>query len=232
MSYDPEKGIGTYTEGETHAELKARFEPDPSYHEVKCRGYVADVMRDGKIYEIQTRGFYMMKDKLTSFLEEYDVTVVYPIIREKTLIWVDPLTGETSKPRKSSKHGRPSDLLGELYGVADFLSDKKFHIRVVLCDSVEYRLLDGWSRDRKKGSTRQKLLPLVFAEEYAFDRPEDYRTLVPSSLPDPFTRKELSKALRLTGRGLYSAQRVLLRLGFIEEAGKKGNAILYRVVPG
>lgn len=232
MSYDPQKGIGTYTEGETHAELKARFEPDPAYQEVRCCGYIADIMRDGKIIEIQTRGFYSMKDKLTAFLNEYDVTVVYPIIRNKALIWVDPLTGEASKPRISSKHGRPSDLLGELNGVADFLGNEKFHTRVVLCDSVEYRLLNGWSKDRKKGSSRQKLLPLVFAEEYSFGSPGDYRSLVPDSLPDPFTRKDLSKALRLTGRGLYSAYRVLLRLGFIEEAGKKGRTVLYKVVSG
>lgn len=231
MSYDPEKGIGTYTEGMIHAALKTRFEPDPAYHEIKCRGYIADIMRDGRIFEIQTRGFYSMRDKLASFLEEYDVTVVYPIIREKRIVWVDPETGEMSKPRKSTKSGRPADLLGELYGVADFLRKENFHIRAVLCDSEEYRLLNGWSRDRKKGSSRQKMLPLVFAEEYAFDCPEDYRTLLPDSLPDPFTRKEFGKALRLTGRGLHSALHVMLFLGFIEEAGKKGKAILYRTVP-
>lgn len=230
MSYDPEKGIGTYMEGLIHAELKKRLEPDPAYHEVRCRGYIADIMRDGKIIEIQTRGFYQMKDKLAAFLEEYDVTVVYPIIREKTIVWIDPETGETSPPRRSPKHGRPTDLLGELYGVSAFLRNENFHIRSVLCDSMEYRLLNGWSRDRKKGSERQKMLPLVFGEEHAFDSAEDYRSLLPDTLPQPFTRKEFGKALRLTGRGLHSALHVMLFLGFIEEAGKKGNAVLYRTV--
>ena len=96
-------GIGTLGEKAVHATLKYYFEPDPACHEVKCLGYVADVLRDDHIYEIQSKQWYRLQKKLEVFLKEYQVTVVYPVITRKEICWVDPETGEEVERRISPK---------------------------------------------------------------------------------------------------------------------------------
>lgn len=41
-----EKSTGTYNEKTVHSVLKALFEPDKSFHEVKYKGLIADIKRD------------------------------------------------------------------------------------------------------------------------------------------------------------------------------------------
>ena len=48
------KGIGTLSEKTVHAVLKHYLVPIEQCHEIKCNGYVADIMHDGEIIEIQT----------------------------------------------------------------------------------------------------------------------------------------------------------------------------------
>ncbi len=224
-----EKGIGTYAEGEVHAALKRLYEPDETYHEVRCLGYIADVLHGNEIVEIQTKGFSGMRDKLDAFLSAYDVTVVYPVLRTKTVRWIDPSTGELSKPRKSPKKGTERDLLTELYGVAGFVNNDRFHLHVVLCDAEEIRSLDGWSRDKKKGSSRFSLSPVAIGDRLIYDNVSDLKTLIPPELPEEFTRKDLSKLLRLNGMRLSCALRSILSLGFAKQIGKQGRANLYRL---
>ena len=82
-------GIGTLSEKTVHAILKNYIEPDEDYQEIPIENYVADIYRDGEIIEIQTRQFNKLRNKLTTFLSLYPVTIVYPIPREKWVIWID-----------------------------------------------------------------------------------------------------------------------------------------------
>ena len=94
-------GIGTYGEKTVHAVLKNYFEPYPDSHERKIGGYVADIVGEDGIIEIQTGSFERLRKKLEAFLAVRRVTVVYPIPRKKWLIRIDPKTGEQGKKRKS-----------------------------------------------------------------------------------------------------------------------------------
>ena len=89
-----ENGIGTLSEKTVHSVLKYYLEPDTSFHEVKTGRYVADIRTPDGIYEIQTRQFNKLRNKLEAFLPEYSVTVVYPIPHIKYLRWIDGQTGE------------------------------------------------------------------------------------------------------------------------------------------
>ena len=108
-------GIGTLSEKTIHAILKNYYQPDEDKQEMPIENFVADIYSDGEIIEIQTRQFNRMRDKLKAFLPLYPVTIVYPIPREKWLVWIDEESGELSKKRKSPVKGNPYMAFPELY---------------------------------------------------------------------------------------------------------------------
>ena len=100
-------GIGTLSEKTVHAILKNYYEPDEDRQEIPIYNFVADIFSDGEIIEIQTRQFNKLRDKLEAFLQQFPVTIVYPVPREKWIIWIDEGSGELSKRRKSPLKGNP-----------------------------------------------------------------------------------------------------------------------------
>ncbi len=219
-------GIGTLGEKTLHAVVKNYVEPDEDYHEVPLEGYVADVYRDGHVYEIQTANFNTMRDKLRAFLPLYRVTIVYPVPATKWLRWIDEETGEITDRRKSPKKGTPQAVFRELYRIKMFLKDPNLSIRILLIDVEESRLLNGWSADRKKGSCRYDRIPVGLVEDIQMDCPEDYRMLVPVEL-ETFDSKEYAKASGLTVNRARTALNVLYDLGAVKRVDKRGNSYIY-----
>ena len=223
-------GIGTLSEKTVHAILKNYYEPDEDRQEIPIENYVADIYSDGEIIEIQTRQFNKLRDKLKTFLSLYPVTVVYPIPREKWLIWVDEESGELSKKRKSPAKGNPYVAFVELYKIKMYLKDPNLRLRLVLIDMEEYRLLNGWSKDKKKGSTRYDRIPTQLVEEVEINCPEDYMQFVPYELEDDFTTKDFAKAAHIPVSLAQTVLNILYYVGTVERVGKQGRAYLYRVV--
>ena len=104
-------GIGTYGEKTVHAVLKCYFDPFEDNHEQRIGGYVADIVGENGIIEIQTAGFDKLRNKINAFLSVGRVTVVYPIPCNKWLISVNPETGAVGSKRKSPKKGSPYDVI-------------------------------------------------------------------------------------------------------------------------
>ncbi len=223
-------GIGTLGEKTVHAVLKRYYEPDPALHEIKCGDFVADILSDGRIFEIQSRGFERLIPKLTFFLEKCDVTVVYPVAVRKEIVWIDPETGECQKPRVSNKHGNALDVFAELYRIRSFLRHPHLHIRAVLMNVIEYRLKDGRGRDGKKHATKEKLIPTALLREICIDRREDYFVFLPQALPRTFTADTLAQLSGASQRSAGMALRVLRELGLTEIVGKEKRKNLYSVV--
>ena len=223
-------GIGTLSEKTVHAILKNYYEPDEDRQEIPIENYVADIYSDGEIIEIQTRQFNKLRDKLQTFLSLYPVTVVYPIPREKWLIWVDEESGELSKKRKSPAKGNPYVAFVELYKIKMYLKDPNLRLRLVLIDMEEYRLLNGWSRDKKKGSTRYDRIPTQLVEEVEINCPEDYMQFVPYELENDFTTKDFAKAAHIPVSLAQTVLNILYYVGTVERVGKQGRSYLYRVV--
>lgn len=220
--------IGTYMERSLHAALKQYFEPDTALHEVRYKGYIADILNRDGVTEIQTRAFDRLRKKLPAFLEDTHVTLVYPAVRQKWLIWVDPETGEATNKRRSPKTGTPYGIFPELYKIKPLLLHENLRLCIIMVDLEEYRSLTGWSADRKRGSTRIERMPVGFGETLVMDTVADYRQLVPETLVEPFTTADYALAAKLSPKAAQCAVNVLRHTGTIERCDKRGNAYLYR----
>lgn len=222
-------GIGTLGEKTLHAALKRYMEPYDGSHEVKVGSYVADIVGENGIIEIQTRGFEKLRKKLADFLEVTTVTVVYPIAHTKWLIWLDPETGEITNKRKSPKRGTAFEAFFELYKIKPLLCHSNLKITLLLIDMEEYRNLNGWSSDRKRGSSRHERIPLELADEVLIETPADYTKLIPNGLPDKFTSKDYMKTAGLSLSGAQTALNVLSHVGAVRQTGKIGRLNLYEI---
>lgn len=223
-------GIGTLAEKTVHAILKNYYASNEDYHEVPIENYVADIYMNGEIIEIQTRNFNTMRGKLETFLKDYPVTIVYPVPNVKQLIWIDEETGELSKKRKSPVKGNIYAVFKELYRIKMFLKDPNLHLRLVLLDMEEYRLLNGWSKDKKKGSTRYDRIPTALVDEITIDCLKDYLQFLPYDLPEEFTTAEFAKKVKITRAVSQVTLNLLHHVGVVERIGKQGNSYLYRVI--
>lgn len=223
-------GIGTLSEKTVHAVLKNYYAPDEDTQEIPIENYVADIYADGEIIEIQTRNFNTMRNKLQAFLPLYPVTIVYPVPNEKWIIWIDEESGELSQKRKSPVKGNIYPVFRELYRIKMFLKNPNLHLRVVLLNMEEYRLLNGWSRDKKKGSSRYDRIPTELVKEITIDCLQDYLQFLPYDLPEEFTTADFAKKVRITRALSSTALNLLHYVGVVERIGKNGNSYIYRVV--
>ena len=223
-------GIGTLWEKTVHAILKNYYEPDEDKQEIPIENYVADIYSEGGIIEIQTRQFNKMREKLKCFLPLYPVTIVYPIPREKWIIWIDEDTGCLSQRRKSPLKGSPYTVFPELYKIKPFLKDSNLHLKLVLMDMEEYKLLNGWSKDKKKGSSRFDRIPTELVEEVEINCLKDYMQFVPYELEIEFTSKEFAKAAHIPVSLAQSVLNILYYVGTVTRVGKKGQQYLYAVL--
>ena len=221
-------GIGTLGEKTLHAVLKNYFEPSLDRHEVKIKSFVADIVAEDEIIEIQTRNFALLRKKLETFLEMGKVTVVYPIPHTKWLIWVDEKTGEETKRRKSPRHGSVYDAFFELYRIKYLLSHPNLKFCFVLIDVHEYRYLNGYSQNRKKGSTRMDRVPIDIVEEVYVNSINNYKYLIPDGLSEEFTAKDFASASKLRLPRAQTALNVLNYINVVERVSKIGNAYVYK----
>ena len=210
-----------------HAALKSYYEPDFESREVKVGGFVADIVGENGIIEIQTRGFDRLSRKLDVFLEAARVTVVYPVVPKRGLCWVDPETGEIFEKRKSPKKGAAYDVFPELYKIKNQLIHPNFRLCIPLLEVTDYKYLDGYGRQKKLRATRGERIPEALLGEVICESRWDYLNLLPEALPEPFTTKTLAKAMRRSQTQAQCAANVLYSMGVLERVGKEKNAYLY-----
>ena len=227
--------IGTLSEKTLHATLKFYYEADSDCHEVPVGAYVADIVGEHGIIEIQTRGFSRLKSKLAVFLEAAHVTVVYPIICQKTVISIAAETGEVMSSRKSPKKGSLYTSVRELYTIREFLSHPRLTVKLVMLAADEVRFFGVRTRRRKKQRTRSgeyvsDLIPTDIFDEITLSEPQDYDIFLPRELKReemPFGASELAAAAHADADSARMALNLLTGMGVVNPAGKKGNAKLY-----
>ena len=225
------QGIGMQSEKTVHLFLKNYLYPDENFHEVKIGRFVADICDQNRITEIQTRSFNAMRKKLEFFLESgYDVTVVYPLAALKNMCWINPETGDISKTRKSPKKMSIHDAFYELYKIKSFLKYDNLHFRFILLELTEYRNLDGWSEDGKKGSTRFDRIPSGIMGDIYVENISDYKKYLPDGLPDEFTSRDYAKCAKVSLKRAQTALNVLKYVDAVEQVGRKGSTLIYNKV--
>jgi hypothetical protein len=208
-------GIGTLREKGVHAALKYYYEPFPSNHEIKVGRFVADIVGENGIIEIQTRRFFRLREKLRDFLSACPVTVVYPVVTDRWLIRMEEETGSMISRRKSSKRGRPLDIFFELYSIREFLTNPDLHFLLPCIQIEEYRL----GKSRQKGT----FYPIALTQELAVERPKDWLALLPEGLPDPFTTQDLARLGKISRETAGRAALLLHELGLLTRTRKSGH---------
>ena len=221
--------IGTLSEKTLHSMLKYYLEPCDDFHEVAVGGYVADILRDGCIIEIQTRAFDRLRGKLATFLKEHPVTVVFPIAKARWYYVTDPESGEVSPKKKSPRRGSVYDAFKELYKIKMLLNSENLYFHFILLDVTEYRRTVKKSRRNHKGVELVERIPNAIEEEIFIDSKADFGKLIPKGLPTPFTSKDFAKAIKRPRAAAQTALNVLSAVGAVEHIGKDKNAYLYKI---
>lgn len=220
-------GIGSLNEKPLHAALKTWYARPGDRCEVSVDGYVIDIVREDLLIEIQTRSFPSMKRKLLQLTEDHRVRLVHPIPQRK---WIVRLDGdlETQLGRRASpKRGCVEDIFLELVSFPQLLMHRNFSLEVLLTHEEEWRVRDGRRAWRRKGWVTHERRLIDVVDRKVFSSPEDMCTLVPDSVPRPFTTADLSEA---TGMPRWLSQKAaycLRAMGSIRPVGKSGNAICY-----
>ncbi len=218
--------VGTLGEKPLHAALKRWYAEAGDRVEEPVDGFVIDLVRNGVLVEIQTRGFSSMKRKLAKLLERHAVHVVHPIAVEKWIVKLDE-TGEVTSRRKSPKRGAAVDLFGELVSFPELIADADLTLEVLLIREEEVRRFDGNQGWRRKGWVIEERRLLEVVDRLIVDSREALASFLPSELPREFTTADLADALRRHRRLAQQMTYCLRRVGVIELAGKDGNAIVY-----
>ncbi len=220
-------GFGTLREKTVHAVMKLYYEPNEDCHEVPIEGYIADIYKDGRIIEIQNGNFNKLRPKLAVYLPVYPVTVVLPIPHHKWVVWMDETSGELSKKHKSPVTGNIYHAFPELYRIKQYLGHPNLSFAFPLVDMDEYRLLNGWSKDRKRGSSRYDRMPVALYNEVRIERTEDFMQVVPCELEQDFTVKEFARAAGIHRDLAASVVPLLMHMRILVRTGRRGREYLY-----
>ena len=127
--------INTLNESQLHKALKTFYAVQFSaQEEVQAGRWICDLVRpDGGVIEIQNKNVSSLKEKIKGLLaEKRKVTVVHPIIRQKTIKTFSK-DGKELSSRKSPKKECLHSTLREYTGLNEFLLDKNF---TLLCPEI------------------------------------------------------------------------------------------------
>ena len=220
--------IGTQKENSLHVSLKDYYFLPGDQFEAECGRYVIDIVRGKQLIEIQTANFHFIKTKLSNLLKKYHVRVVHPIAQER---WILRLGKDGTKSRrKSPKHGRPEDLFKELVGLVEIIGHPHFSLEITLIEDEVIWIDDGKGSWRRKGWSvaDRKLIQVI--DTVLYERPQDYLSLLPSALEDPFTNAELSKVLKIRRRLAEKMTYCLRKMGVIEIIGSRQRFRLFSIL--
>lgn len=221
--------IGILNERSLHRTLKEMYCENGGECEVKLMGFTADVFDGKTITEIQSSQFYKLRKKLSAFTEQYSVRIVYPIARTKYLSWIDKDTGEIISRRKSPKCGHIYDILPQIYELSEFIGHKNVVFEAVLSDVEEYRVRDGFGKDKKRRASHLDKVPNTCFESFILSSPSDYLDCIREYLPKQFTADKFAKALKRNMRFAYRSLKVLEAVGAVKKTGKDGRKNLYEL---
>lgn len=222
--------IGTLSEKSIHSELKRYLESNEEFHEVKVGNYIADIKRDNEIFEVQTQQFKNLISKLNYYIKNnYNVTVVYPLVKEKYINWIDPISNEVVERRKSSYKRYIQDIFKELYWIKEYIVKEQIKLKIVTLTAEEYKYLDGYGQSSKYKATKIDKIPSKIINEVNIQSVNDFKIFLPDTLPKEFTSKDFQKYTKSRSKYLGSGLKMLREIGVIKVIRKQGNSYVYEV---
>jgi hypothetical protein len=220
--------IGEIQEKSLHAALKLYYAQPDDVVEARVDGYFIDIVRGDTLLEIQTRNFAAMKRKLNALLDAHPVRLIHPIAKERWVVRISE-DGEIISRRKSPWRGTVDLLFRELIRFPEMVLHPGFSLEVAFIQEEEIWRDDGRGSWRRKHWSIADRRLLSVLECLTFESPDDFRRLLPESLPDPFTAVELAAT---RGCATNLAQKMvfcLRRMAVVDVVGKRGQAYLYRL---
>ena len=238
-------GIGELNERSLHRALKARYAaaaggapageleardgaPAPRL-EHPIDGFVADVLIGERIIEVHTGTFGTLRRKLPKLLERFQVTLVYPVARDRYIVKVPAHPDAPTTRRKSPKHDSVFLVFTALVSIPKLLQHPNLTLDVVMTVEEVVRAVVGrsgrrWRRDWI--SVDRRLLDVV--ETHTVTEMGDLFALLDADLPIEFTTQQLAAAMRSSRRLGQQAAFCFREAGVTEICGKEGNALVYR----
>lgn len=226
--------IGIQKEKILHKTIKYYLDVDESHHEIKIKKsskgiLYADIYDGINIYEIQTRGFDKLRDKLQELLSEYKVVVVHPIAYKKNIYKIEE-TGEIIGPIKSPKKGSIFEVFKELYKIKFLLNNPNLSIKILLCDMDEYRYVVPKKHYKSSGYIRERQIPTSIVKEIDLKTLDDFKALLETiGLVSNFTSKDFAKNAKITKPRATTALNVLTYINVVQRIGKDKNSYKYQI---
>lgn len=220
--------IGTYNEKRLHRILKRYITDCAECYEIKSGRYVADVLKEGKVYEIQTGPFGTLAKKIEYYLTqtEYAVEIVFPVICQKTVVRIDAQTGEVLRKKRSPKKETELYAAANMYYLQKFVGHPRFCLHTVMITAEEYRFSEA-VRYRRSGRYDHDLFPVEMLGEHIFKNADDFASLLPD-IDGEFDAPHFSLQTGLKNRKLYSALNFFCGIGSLEKRSE-GRKNFYRI---
>lgn len=219
--------IGTLNEKSLHASLKDWYARPGDLFEQPVDGYIIDIVRGEQLIEIQTGSFSPLKTKLRKLVKKHPVQLVYPVAAQKWLVKLDEDGHRPTNRRKSPKKMGVESVFSELVYIPHLLENPRFSISVLLIHEVEVRRHDPRRAWRRRGWVVDDRQLLKVVSETCFRHPDELLTLLPITLPDPFTTADLAREIHQPRRLAQQMTYCLRKMGVIEQMGKSGRAHAY-----
>lgn len=223
----PVSGINTYNEKSLHAALKQWYAQPGDQMEIRVDGYIIDLVRGELLVEFQTGSFGSLKRKLAVLTEKYPVRLVFPIPLEKWIILRQDGSSPGERRRKSPKRGRLEDVFAQLVYLPGLFLRDNFSLEILLTREEEVRRAVEKKHRRHKGWILEDRRLLSVVEQRVFYNAAELACLLPGSLGESFTARDVAKAAR---QPVWLAQKMvycLRAMGAIRADGKRGRANLY-----
>jgi hypothetical protein len=232
MSNAKPTGIGVRNEKSLHAALKQYYAHPGDELELSVDGFIVDIVRGDLLIEIQTRNLSAIRRKLQILLEHHPVRLVYPIAVEKWIVRVSASGKQVIGRRKSPKLGRLVELFDELVSIPDLINHPNLVLDIAMVQEEEIRRADGRGSWRRRGQSVYDRRLLKVLETVSFEKKEDFVRFLPRQIEQPFSNATLAHRL---GRPVHAVRPLtycLRKMGLLEQVGKHGNQLLFRITAG
>jgi hypothetical protein len=170
-----------------------------------------------------------LKHKLAALTEKHPVRLVYPIAREKWILKLQDEKETAAVRRRSPKRGRPEHLFLELVRFPQLMIHPNFSLEILLTKEEEVQVNDGKGAWRRKGWSIADRRLVEVLDRVILEKPEDFQTFIPPSLPQPFTARELGRSCGIPGYIAGKMLYCLREMGAAAVVGRRKRAYLYSI---
>lgn len=208
-----------------HRDLKTWLAVPGDQLEARLDGYEIDVLHGAEVIEVQTRNFSAIRPKLLDLLQRYPVRLVHPLASLKWIVRQDN-DGQPLERRRSPARQTWTAAFANLIYLGAALTHTGLTIELLLIEEEEIRRPGGGSWRRAGWRIHDRRLLRVL-ESRQFTPPQQLGDLLPAGLPQPFTARQLQRALGGTSRLAQRMAASLVLCGAVGRAGQRGRAYLY-----